>query len=97
MDLNDFQSRAARTDAGHAIEYYICKLTEEVGELNKIWAKFIAKKDKPLTKKEYAEIQDESGDILWCIARFDAKLQLQLDKVGQLVLKKNEGRKARRK
>jgi len=98
MELNDFQSKAARTDAGHALEYYICKLTEEVGELNKIWAKFISQgNNTPLSKEQYAEIQDESGDILWCIARFDAKLQLQLDKVGKLVLKKNEERKARRK
>jgi len=75
------------------MEYYFCKLTEEVGELNKIWAKFIAKDQSPLTKEEYKQLQDESGDILWCIARLDAWLELDLDKIGLLVLKKNEERK----
>jgi len=97
LELNDFQKRAGKTDAGHAIEYYICKLTEEVGGLNKIWAKFIARNDLPLTKKEYSQIQDESGDILWCLARLNSWLKLDLDKIGKLVLKKNEERKARRK
>ena len=97
MELNDFQSRAARTDAGHPLEYYICKLTEEVGELNRIWARFIAQgEETPLSKEQYADIQDESGDILWCLSRFNAKLQLQMDKIAELVLKKNEGRKLSR-
>ena len=67
----------------------------EAGEMLDKWKKIVAYKDGKITDEEIEGIKKELGDVLWYIALLAHSLELPLDDVVDLNLKKLADRKVR--
>ena len=95
MDLTDYQSRANETDQRpgndeQAIVFPLLGLASEVGSLINQYKKRVRDGDAHAMFTE--RVSEELGDVLWYVANLAAKLDLSLDEVAELNLRRTSER-----
>lgn len=98
MDFNTYQSKAHEFATYDGNDYPKFALVEEVGELNKIFAK-LARGDVKYTSMSTDElngmISKEAGDILWELSEVLTQYGIKLDDVASGNISKLTDRKLR--
>lgn len=98
MDLNDYQQRADQTDQRPlrededemALVFPLMGMASEVGSLVTQYKKHVRDGDAhPLFSER---VKEELGDVLWYVANLAAKLDLDLNSVAELNLKRTSER-----
>ena len=92
FDLFDNQSGTMDNPAFIA---KIIGLSEESGEVAGKFKKIIRDKAGQISDEDKTEIAKELGDVLWYVATISRYLNIPLDEIAKLNLKKATGRKAR--
>lgn len=100
MTFNEYQDRALET-AIHNKDPLMDKtiwamgISGEAGEVLEKWKKIVAYKDGIVTKEDIDGLKKELGDVLWYIAVMARSLDLTLDEIVELNVKKLADRKIR--
>lgn len=100
MTFEDYQKQAITTnlankDATLEILQQVLGLGDEAGEVQAIFKKWVRDNNADITKLDIQNIKKELGDILWYIAVVAHDLQIPLDEIASLNIKKLADRKAR--
>ncbi len=101
MDFNDYQKRSRRTaiypGKGKNFVYPVLGLVGESGEVAEKIKKALRDKKGILDEKRKQEIKKELGDVLWYLAQIATELDLSLDEIASVNIKKLESRTERNK
>jgi NTP pyrophosphatase (non-canonical NTP hydrolase) len=99
MDLTDYQSKAQNTAAypviGHAVIYPTLGLANEAGEVAGKIKKIFRDKGGAISSTEKSALAAELGDVLWYLAQVATELELSLDDIAELNIRKLQDRQAR--
>lgn len=96
MHLADYQRRAVETaiyGAGDYVNYPILGLVGEAGELANKYKKVLRDDKGTLTSERRLELISELGDVMWYCAALARDLNIGLDEVAEINLKKLQQRK----
>lgn len=100
MTFSEYQKLALTTAIFHSdplIDKTIWAMgvAGEAGEVIEKWKKIVAYKDGEISEQDKHELKKELGDVVWYIALLAHSLDLSLDEVVELNLKKLSDRKRR--
>lgn len=103
MRFNEYQLAAIGTasypDIGKNLIYPALGLAGEAGEaadkIKKLWRNLGTTSGKDLTVEQKIEVAKEIGDVLWYAALLSHELDISLDMVAELNIKKLADRKTR--
>ena len=92
MTLNDYQVKAWKTAIypckGHNLIYPVLGLNGEAGEIAEACKKMMRDDHNHLTITRKADIIRELGDVLWYVAALCQELNIPMEKVAQINLRK---------
>lgn len=100
MTFDDYQEQALKTaitnpDPLMDKTIFAMGISGEAGEVLEKWKKIVAYKNGVVSNEDLAEIKKELGDVIWYIALLADRLELSLDSIVKLNLKKLASRKKR--
>jgi NTP pyrophosphatase (non-canonical NTP hydrolase) len=94
MELNEYQNKIAKFahyGAGNKVFYPALGLSGEVGELNNKIKK-VMRGDLTMEELDKDDITKELGDVLWYVARLADDLDIPLEVVAEMNIKKLSSR-----
>lgn len=101
MDFNSYQKRTRKNaiypDKDNNFVYPALRIAGEAGEVSEKVKKILRDNGGRVSKRGKEEIAKELGDILWYIAQLATELDLSLNEIARLNIKKTESRKKRNK
>ena len=101
MDFNEYQKKSRKTaiypNQGSNFIYPVLGLVGESGEVAEKIKKVLRDNNGIIDKERKQAIEKELGDVLWYIAQIATELNLSLNKVADLNLKKLRDRQKRNK
>jgi NTP pyrophosphatase (non-canonical NTP hydrolase) len=101
MTLNEYQAKAWKTAIypckGHNLIYPVLGLNGEAGEIAEACKKMMRDDHNHLTIERKSDIIKEVGDVLWYVAALCQELNMPMEKVAQMNLRKLADRQKRGK
>ena len=99
MTFKEYQKKSRKTviypNKGHNFVYPTLGLAGETGEVTEKIKKVLRDNNGVVNRGRRQEIMKELGDVLWYIAQLATELNLSLDKIADLNIKKLSSRKER--
>lgn len=92
MDFKDYQKKSRKTalypDVGSNFIYPTLGLTGEAGEVSDKIKKVLRDDGGEVSSEKREEIKKELGDVLWYVSQVATELNLELDNIAELNIKK---------
>lgn len=100
MNFNEYQKQALKTAINNPDQLmnktiWAMGIAGESGEIIEKWKKIVAYKDGTISQEDIADLTKELGDVLWYLAIFAHSLNISLEDIARLNLKKLEDRSKR--
>ena len=101
MEFNEYQKKSWETalypDAGHNLIYPVLGLGGETGEVLEKIKKIIRDENSQITNEKKEELEKELGDVFWYLSAIATELDINLEEIIQINLRKLKSRKERSK